>query len=68
MKVPITFWKMGMKPPLCDHNTSCFNKEQHCFYALLYRVFLCQPSYVNLCKLVHEQEQCDTNALRNSQN
>jgi hypothetical protein len=22
---------------LCDHNTSCFSKEQHCFYALFYR-------------------------------
>jgi hypothetical protein len=38
--------KMGMKPPLCDHNTSCFGKEQHCFYACS-TVFLCQPSCVN---------------------
>jgi hypothetical protein len=25
--------KMGMTPPLCDHSTSCFSKEQHYFYA-----------------------------------
>jgi hypothetical protein len=28
--------KTDMKPPLCDHNTSCFNKEQHCFYTSFY--------------------------------
>jgi hypothetical protein len=34
--------KTGKKPLLCDHSTSCFNKEQHCFYALFYR----QSSFV----------------------
>jgi hypothetical protein len=29
--------KMGVKPPLCDHNISCFSNKQHCFYALFYR-------------------------------
>jgi hypothetical protein len=35
--------KTGTKPPLCDNNTSCFSKEQHCFYALFYR----QSSFVS---------------------
>jgi hypothetical protein len=35
--------KMGTKPPLCDHSTSCFSKEQHCFYVLFYR----QSSFVS---------------------
>jgi hypothetical protein len=35
--------KMGMKPHLCYHSTSCFSKEQHCFYALFYR----QSSFVS---------------------
>jgi hypothetical protein len=34
--------KMGTKPPLCDHNTSCFSKEQHCFCA-----FYRQSSFVS---------------------
>jgi hypothetical protein len=35
--------KMAWNPPLCDHNTSCFSKEQRCFYSLLYR----QSSFVS---------------------
>jgi hypothetical protein len=56
--------KMSMKPPLCDHDTSCFSKEQHCFYALFYSL----PMSAILCKLAHEQKQRDTNALGKSKN
>jgi hypothetical protein len=35
--------KMGMKPSLGDHNTSCFSKKQHNFYAFFYR----QSSFVS---------------------
>jgi hypothetical protein len=53
---------MGRKPLLCYHNTTCFSEEQRCFYVLFYSL----PLSAILCKLVHEQEQCDTSAVRNS--
>jgi hypothetical protein len=55
---------MGMKPPVCDHNISCLNEEQHGFYALFYSL----PLSAILCKLAHEQEQHDTSALGKSKN
>jgi hypothetical protein len=45
--------KMGTKPPLYDHNTSCFSKEKRCFYMLFYSL----PLSAILSNLAHDQEQ-----------
>jgi hypothetical protein len=54
--------KMGMKPALRNHNTSCFSVEQYCLYALFYNL----PLSDILRKFAHQHEQDDTSPLGKS--
>jgi hypothetical protein len=56
--------KMDTKPPLFDHNTTSFSKEQHD----LMRSTASLPLSAILCKLAHEQQQNDTSTLGESKN
>jgi hypothetical protein len=56
--------RMGTKSPLCEYNTSCFSKEQHCFYALFYSLSL--SAILSRLAHAHEEDECDTSALGKS--
>jgi hypothetical protein len=56
-------WKWA-RNCLCEHSTSCFSKEQHWFYALLYSL----PLSAILCKLAHKQIQHNTSTAGKCKN